>query len=55
MAYRIELRTDARIRDREQLLLRMNDDHDVVAAMKLALGAAEAYRVLPAFAETGAI
>lgn len=55
MAHRIELRPDARIEDHQQLLVRMNDDRDVVAAMKLALAGAEAYRVLPSFAETGAI
>ena len=55
MAYRIEPRTDARIADDEQLLLRMNDDHDVVAALKLALAAADTYRAIPAFESTGAI
>lgn len=55
MAYRIEPRTDARIADDEQLLLRMNDDHDVVAALKLALGAADAYRAIPGFESKGAI
>ena len=52
---RIVLRADVRVHDNQHLLLRMNDDRDVVAAMKLALGAAEAYRAVPAFAGTGAI
>ncbi|MDA8331748.1 MAG: hypothetical protein M0027_11225 [Candidatus Dormibacteraeota bacterium] len=55
MARRVAVRADRRIGDGEQLLLRMNNDSDVVNALKLALADAPAYRVVPGFERSGAL
>ena len=55
MARRVVVRADRRIGDDEQLLLRMNNDSDVVNALKLALANAPAYRVVPGFEQSGAL
>jgi len=55
LARRVVVRADRRIGDDEQLLLRMNNDSDVVNALKLALANAPAYRVVPGFEQSGAL
>jgi hypothetical protein len=52
---RVVVRADHRIDDSDQLLLRMNEDSDVVNALKLALANAPAYRVIPGFERSGAL
>ena len=54
LARRVVVRADGRIGDDEQLLLRMNNDSDVVNALKLALANAPAYRAVPGFEQSGA-
>jgi hypothetical protein len=51
----VQLRTDARVRDDAQLLVRFNDDADVANALRLALADADRYRALPGYAEHGAV
>ena len=51
----VQLRTDTRVRDDAQLLVRFNDDADVANAPRLALADAHRYRVLPGYAEHGAV
>ena len=55
MNLRVELRRDLRLADDEQLLLRMNDDHDEVNVLRLALANAAAYRTVPGYESTGAV
>jgi hypothetical protein len=55
VARRIEIRVDARIDEEQQLLIRMNDDRDVTAAMKLSLAEAAAYKAVPGYEAAGAI
>lgn len=55
VTFRVELRTDLRVRDNEQLLLRFNDDFDEVNVLRLALANAAAYRSVPGYESTGAV
>lgn len=55
MNVRVELRYDLRVGDDEQLLLRMNDDHDELNILRLALAHAAAYRSIHGYESTGAI
>jgi len=55
MAREVRLRADERIHDDAQLLVRFNDDADVLNALRLALANAHLYRVLPGHTERCAI
>ncbi len=52
---RVRLRGDGQVGQDEQLLVRMNDDHDVINALKLTLAHAPAYQVVPGFEPCGAL
>jgi hypothetical protein len=52
---RVELRSDLRVGDDEQLLLRMNDDQDEVNVLRLALANAPAYRGIHGYEAAGAV
>lgn len=55
MAREVRLRADQRIHDDAHLLVRFNDDADVLNALRLALANAHLYRVLPGHSERGAL
>jgi hypothetical protein len=52
---RVIPRHDRRVADDTQLLVRFNDDHDPAMALRNALREVGLYRILPAYAGTGAI